>query len=204
MASDPTRSTVGEVNAPPPTPYPDDNTRRRIPSDRRRAGMKLADGYPESYVADQMGVSVNTIRKWADEDADFRDGFAEQTRFLNTAAERGRLKIASELDGLIDNALSVARDTGHKDYGQMSRYLIDKVIVPESKLTGKLEVDVGVTFWQQVESTVEKIREVRAKQAPQLTEGSGIPELLRGEAAADSYGARSLRVPGALDIEKPA
>jgi len=180
-------STTGAINAEPAAISPDD--RRRIPSDRRRAGQLLAQGYPAPHVADTLGVERKTIDRWKDSDPDFRTGYFEEEQRLNRVAEVCRIKILLDLPEITDKAVIVAKDMAHRDFGAMARYLIDKVLIPQSVQHVNAHHEIDVTFWQQLDDRLAKITEAR-----DAVRGNGHPpRLLSGEEAAASYGAASLK-----------
>ena len=169
---------------------------RRIPSDRRRAGQILADGWPATHVATQFGVAVTTVERWRADDADFRTGYLEETQRVNAAAERQRVKILLDLDSIVDTQLVVAKDSEHRDWARMSMYLVDKVMIPQSAINVNASVNVEVAFHSALTAIVAKLtapRQVSATAEPHV-----LPTLLVGEAAAESYGAASLKESPAL------
>lgn len=190
----------------------------RIPSDRRRAGQLLAQLWPASFVATQIGVAESTVARWAEQDPDFQAGYAEEADRSARAAERQRVKILMELDGIVDRALEVTRDTAHRDWARMSMYLVDKVMIPQSIQHNTTDFNVEVAFHAALAATIEKVLTVRAghnsraaaldasasastpfvSTPPAAPNGGGLPALLTGEAAAESYGAKSLKVPAVL------
>lgn len=190
-------STVGAVNAEPAAIHPDD--RRRVPSDRRRAGQLLAQMWPVAHVADTMGVEPRTVERWKESDPEFREGFFEEEQRLNRVAEFCRTKIMLALPDIVDNSIAVARDTSHRDFGAMARYLTDKVLIPQSVQHVNAHHEVDLNFWTQLDERLTKIAEARTARA-----SGESPRLLAGDEAAATYGAASLRdVPDAELLDDP-
>ena len=180
-------SSTGAVNAEPAAISPDD--RRRIPSDRKRAGQLHAQGYPAGHVADTFGVERKTIERWKESDDDFRLGYYEEEQRLNRTAELCRVKILLDLPDIVDKAVLVAKDMAHRDFGAMARYLIDKVLIPQSVQHVNAHHEIDVTFWQQLDDRLGKLVEAR-----NAVRGNGdVPKLLSGDEATASYGAASLK-----------
>lgn len=176
-------SNLGAVNA----AIPAVELQRRVPSDRKRAGQLLAQGNPAGRVAELVGVDSRTIERWKEDDEDFRSGYFEEERRLNAVAEVCRVKIMLELPDIVEQQIAVAKDINHKEFGPMSRYLVDKVLIPQSIQHTNNHHEVDVTFWRALDERLSKL-------VPSADRGNGhIPELLAGEAAAESYGARSLK-----------
>lgn len=178
-------SAIGPVNAEPAAIHPDDA--RRIPSDRKRAGQLLAQGYPKAHVASTLGVESDTIERWKESDPEFRIGYAEETDRLARTAELCRVKVLLDLPDIVDKAILVAKDMQHRDFGAMARYLLNQVFIPQTIQHVNAHHEVDVNFWTALDERLAKLSE-RAGGREART-----PRLLSGEEAAASYGAASLK-----------
>ncbi len=148
---------------------------------RQTAAWALAEGHSPSYVAEEVGVTRQTIQNWLNQE-DFTQQIEDRRAQILSAGERARIQVLMNADAITQNAINLARDPNSRNHADMVKYLMDKYLPTKQIQETHSHHEVDVTFWRAVDERLDRYEKA--------VQGSGRPEpkLLRGPEAVETYG----------------